>query len=410
MKFKKTVFAIIAVLFLYSVVIPNHLLAATSGITKQTRVTSFPNSYEQSRDRFRTYEKGLSERWKTVSKESFSVSDRDELSIDLLKAEASKSKDTLIVLSSGTHGIEGYTGSAMQDVFMNEFIQKLNPDKTGVYMIHSINPWGMKNFRRYNENNVDLNRNFIPDWSTFDLSSNKAYTELENFFEPKKKIGSILTHDAEFTASLAKAALTAGTDKVQGALLTGQYTNSKGVYYGGTKDEKSTSFMKNEFESILSTPYKQIIHIDLHTGYGPRYQMSIFSSSSETLKQDEAQKAYQYPLVLTPDSEGFYASTGDITEYFTALAKEKAPDKTFYSTTFEFGTLGDGTVDSIQSLKRTIEENQLYHYGASSDLSKLIIQARYKELFIPAETKWREKAVADFKQAMTGVLTYKGAL
>ncbi|MBS2968042.1 DUF2817 domain-containing protein [Metabacillus sp. KIGAM252] len=410
MKAKKAIFSMIAALFLLNVVIPNHLLAASTGSFSERNVSSFPKTYEQSRDRFRTYESVLKSRWENTTKQSFRISDSEDLAIDLLKADAAKSKDTLIVLSSGTHGIEGYTGSAMQDVFMKEFIQKLNPDTTGLYLVHSINPWGMKNFRRYNENNVDLNRNFIQDWSKFDLNSNKTYKELESFFEPKSKIGSIVAHDAEFTASLAKTALTAGTDKVQGALLTGQYTNPKGVYYGGTKDEKSTVFMKQEFESILATPYKQIIHIDLHTGYGPRYQMSIFSSSAETLSQSEAQEAYQYPLVLTPDCEEFYASTGDITEYFTALAKQKAPEKDFYSTTFEFGTLGDGTIDSIQSLKRTVEENQLYQYGSSSDISMLIIQARYKELFYPYETKWREKAITDFKQAMTGVLTYKGAL
>ncbi|MGD6818971.1 M14 family metallopeptidase [Metabacillus sp. 113a] len=408
MKLRKVFFSLIAVLFLYSVVIPNHLLAEAQG-TLLKSPSSYPTTYEQSRERFREYETAFSE-WKEVSGETFRLSSSENLSIDLIKAEAAKSKDTLIVLTSGSHGIEGYTGSAMQDVFVKDFLQKLNPADTGVYMVHSINPWGMKNFRRYNENNVDLNRNFIPDWNSFDLTSNKAYKELENFFEPDKKIGSIVAHDAAFTAALAKTAAVSGTDKVEGALLTGQYTNPKGVYYGGTKDELSTAFMKSEFDQMLMSPYKQIIHIDLHTGYGPRYQMSIFSSSAETLTEEEAQAAYQYPQVLTPDTEGFYASTGDMTEYFTAMAKAKAPEKAFYSTTFEFGTLGDGTVDSIQSLKRTIEENQLFHYGSSNELSELIIQARYKELFYPRETKWREKAITDFKQAMTGVLTYKGAI
>ncbi|WP_155111985.1 M14 family metallopeptidase [Metabacillus mangrovi] len=406
---KKALFFAVAAVFLYTTIIPNHLLAEVSA-TIHKGDPSFPDTYEQSRDRFRTYDTVLSKRWSEVSETSIPVSEAENLSIDLLKAEANASKDTLIVLSSGTHGIEGYTGSAMQDLFMKDFAGKLNPDTTGVYLIHSINPWGMKNNRRYNENNVDLNRNFISDWSTFDLNVNKTYKQLENFFEPEKKIGSIVKHDAEFTASLAKTALTVGTDQVESALLTGQYTNPKGVYYGGSRDEKSTVLMKREFNSILETDYKQIIHIDLHTGYGPRYQMSIFSSSAETLTQEEAEAAYSYPLVFTPDSEEYYASTGDLTEYFTALAKEKAPEKTFYSTTFEFGTLGDGTVDSIQSLKRTIEENQLYHYGASSSLSRLIIEGRYKELFYPHENKWRSKATADFSQALTGVLTYKKAL
>ncbi|HEB88583.1 MAG TPA: DUF2817 domain-containing protein, partial [Deltaproteobacteria bacterium] len=62
---------------------------------------------------------------------------------------------------SGTHGNEGWAGSAIQidslrrDVFANL------PSDTAVLMIHLINPWGCAWGRRENEENHDLFRDFI---------------------------------------------------------------------------------------------------------------------------------------------------------------------------------------------------------------------------------------------------------
>ena len=58
----------------------------------------------------------------------------------------------------------------MLDVFWQEIYPELDTSNTGVLVVANINPYGMKNHRRYNENNVDLNRNFIMDWDSFDVS------------------------------------------------------------------------------------------------------------------------------------------------------------------------------------------------------------------------------------------------
>ncbi|MGP1909913.1 M14 family metallopeptidase [Metabacillus sp. JX24] len=368
----------------------------------------FPESYDEARQTFLSYENVLKPKWTNVRHESFSLNEKE--TIDSIKADATEEKENLIVLTGGVHGIEGYAGSAMQSIFVSEIAGKLDEKTTGLHIVHAVNPWGMKNERRYNEHNVDLNRNFVYDWNSFDLSQNKDYEELNEFFESETKVGHMLLHDAGFYSSLAVRAVTSGTSAIEQALLTGQYAYPKGVYYGGTKDEPSTAYMKGAFADILKSGYKKIIHIDLHTGYGPRYQMSIFSSSKETMTEKEAEKAFNYPLVFTPDSEDYYVTNGDMTEYFYKLKEDLAPEKELYSTTFEFGTLGDGTAASIQSLKRTIEENQLYFNQAGSKKSEEIVHNRYLELFYPSEEKWRKKAAADFKDAVNGVLAYKNIL
>ncbi|WP_339145924.1 MULTISPECIES: DUF2817 domain-containing protein [unclassified Sutcliffiella] len=92
------------------------------------------------------------------------------------------------------------------------------------------------------------------------------------------------------------------------------------------------------------------------------------------------------------------------------LKDEIAPVKKLYSTTFEFGTMGTGLWSSIDSVKRTIMENQLIQKGSNNDTSVEILESRYREMFYPSEQKWRDKAKEDFIQAMEGVLIYSNII
>ena len=66
--------------------------------------------------------------------------------------------------------------------------------------------------------------------------------------------------------------------------------------------------------------------------------------------------------IIDYDSESFYATTGDTTDYFYRLAKSMDTDKTLFSTCFEFGTIGDSFFDTILSLKCTMDENRNHWY------------------------------------------------
>ncbi|MDP4162662.1 MAG: M14 family metallopeptidase [Bacillota bacterium] len=405
---KKLLLLIILFFVTIEWIVPGILLQISqTGNDSQSKDAHYVKTYEQSRHRFLSYEAELKTHWKSVRHISNTIG-KTNLSTDVLWADANQKKKNLVILTSGIHGIEGYVGSAMIDLFQKELASRLNPETTGIVYVHAVNPWGMKNFRRYNENNVDLNRNFIPDWNTFSLNSNRNYTELRSFFDSSTPMGNSTLHELGFLGSLAQVAATSGTGKIEKALLTGQYNDSKGVYYGGKKDEASTVFMKNLYEQVVGSDYQNIVHIDLHTGYGPKYQMSIFASSSEKMKQAEAEKAFNYPNVLMPDSKDFYVTSGDNTEYMYWLKKQQHVDKKIYSTTFEFGTMGNDTLSSIQSLKNTIDENRIFWNGSTSSTTKKIVQNRYLQMFYPTESKWRTKAEKDFRQAIKGILENRG--
>jgi hypothetical protein len=66
-----------------------------------------------------------------------------------------------MLVVSGTHGVEGYYGSDCQIAWLDTLDEKALPADTAVLLIHLLNPWGAAHLRRVNEDNIDLNRNFI---------------------------------------------------------------------------------------------------------------------------------------------------------------------------------------------------------------------------------------------------------
>ena len=338
---------------------------------------------------------------------SYAIDEADGLYIDSFYIPSEGTPTNLIVLTTGVHGMEGYIGSVMLDVFFREIWPEQDHSDTGVLVVANVNPYGMKYLRRYNENNVDLNRNFILDWDSFDLSSNKEYPKVQSFLEPKGEIRNALWHEAGFYLSLAKTAITDGADTISDALLTGQYESPQGVYYGGQGDEASTVYLKDVFSQCLDSAYENIIHIDIHSGYGPRYNMVIFNSVYETMNEKESQAAFGYDYVIAYDSESFYATTGDTTDFFYRLAEQKDTGTDLFSTCFEFGTVGDEFFDTILSLKYTVDENRNHWYPTANKTAAQVVHENYMELYYPTETAWREKTVQDFAQATRGVLDVK---
>ena len=368
---------------------------------------SFLNSYDDVRRHLGERVETLKAEGVAVEYDTYAVDENDDLYIDNIYLPATSETTNLILLTTGVHGMEGYIGSVMLDVFFDEVYPTLNTENTGVLIVANVNPYGMKYMRRYNENNVDLNRNFIEDWENFDLSSNKEYPKVESFLQPEGKMGNAFWHEVSFYLSLAKEALTVGAGTISDALLTGQYEYAEGVYYGGNGDEKSTTYLKGVFADCLDGSYENIIHIDIHSGYGPRYNMVIFNSVQDPTTEADAKAMFGYDYIIATDSKDFYETFGDTTDYFYRLARAKGSDKELYSTCFEFGTIGDGFLDSILSLKYTVDENRQHWYPTDNAITEEMVQENYYELFYPTEREWREKTVADFKDAITGVLDSK---
>ena len=132
--------------------------------------------------------------------------------------------------------------------------------------------------------------------------------------------------------------------------------------------------------------------------------MVIFNTDFETMTEAESVAAFGYGNVIAHDSERFYATTGDTTDFFYRLAQQKGTATALFSTCFEFGTIGDAFFDTILSLHYTVDENRNHWYPTDNATSAQIVHENYMELFYPTETAWREKPVPDFVAATQGGL------
>jgi hypothetical protein len=361
----------------------------------------FPDSYESSRARFLRDVEQVRVKWPCSRLEAHPLINHPDLSIDWLWAEPRKTEN-LIIVSTAQHGIEGYVGSAMLKIFMDEFAPRINTDNTGLLLIHAINPWGMKHGRKVNENSVDLNRNFIFD-SAFDQSINPDFSKLKHFLGPSKPVRTFALENLLFFVKVIKALITEGVASLTHAALLGQYVSQDAMYYGGSGYEEQTILMTGLFREALES-YQTVIHLDMHSGYGPRYQMSITVVPIEPLISAELSAKFNYPLVLRGDREEFYATHGDMTAYFYELRNAEFPAKQIFACAFEFGTFGASILARIRSLRAMILESQLHWYGARDKKTEEKVQHEFRELYFPAELKWQEKAVADARKAFAGIL------
>lgn len=361
----------------------------------------FPASYEASRARFRAGLQALQARWPGARLESHPLAEHPDVSIDWIWAEP-RNRKALVMISTAEHGIEGYVGSAVQHLFMGEFAPRLDPRTTGLLLVHAINPWGMQKRYRVNPHNVDLNRNFVFS-GQYDPAVNPDYDLLAPMLNPGRPVGNLALETARFVLWVLQALVFPGQARVHAGSLLGQHRHSKGIYFGGTAVQEETTVLMALYRRALER-YERFIQVDMHTGYGPRYQMTVLVPPQDSLSSEEAAAAFAYPLVQKIDADEFYAISGDMGEYVYRLRDAHFPGKPVLASGFEFGTFGESLTALLRSLRITILENQLRQYGARSEAIAEAVRREYGELFFPSEARWREKALSDGRQALEGIL------
>ena len=369
----------------------------------------FPTSYQQSRQKFRSWLPFIQEHWPNASRENRPIPDQDNLTIDWIQADSLGPKEEVILLNAGLHGVEGYVGSAMQTLFVEEFIPRLDPQTAGIVLVHAINPWGMENKRRVNPNNVDLNRNFMVEKTIFQSEFNPDYRDLDPTLNPPGTLTGLFGETSKLFLNVWRSLTKNGITSLRNAVLLGQRSYPDGLYFCGEDYQDETCYMMELITSLFEV-YSSIIQIDLHTGYGPRYQMSLVNSPSETRTSEELEEEFKYPRALKADPDQFYKMQGDMIDWAYRLRSDKYLGKSYFGTAFEFGTYGSGTLTEIISLRTMIFENQLYCHGSSSKEVEEVVRKRFLELFCPDEIRWKEKALEDCRQAYQGIFKAYGLI
>jgi hypothetical protein len=298
----------------------------------------YPSSYHDSRDRFRQLIDRVAARWPTarsISNAPYS----DDRTIDAITADAIESPAQRLIITTGQHGIESYLGAVFLHWFADELLPQIDPRRTGLLLVHAINPWGMAQRRRVNRSNVDLNRNFLAAGDDFTGDANTDYARLQALLNPTGQIRSIGRSNVRLGAALLPQLIKIGTSRLQAAFTLGQYRFPRGVYYGGETLQPETQFMIELYREQWRG-YQQVVHLDVHTGYGPRDQMGLVNSPLEPRSSEELVRAFDYPLIVKAQPGEFYAMRGDMIDFVYRLQPAEIPALKLYATAMEFGAFG----------------------------------------------------------------------
>ena len=360
--------------------------------------THYPTSYLESRAHFRSFEQKLREISPNLQpfEKKLPSKTYDDLTIDGFYLPQEGQQSHLTIVTSGIHGVEAYTGSAIQFEFITSNISKELLRKSGLLIIHSINPYGYRANRRVDENNVDLNRNFSATPEQFQ-SFSKDYKDFNPFLNPKTALKMSSLQDLLLFTQSVYRLLVYGRGKMAQVAVGGQYQQQDGIYFGGKKTSDNARLIKEVFRKYAKN-YKAIYHVDLHTGYGEKGRLHFFTTG-RIAKLPAVQNVFKgFNLDLGDDDEDFYEASGD----FNRFTLDTFPDKPIViPMTFEFGTMdSQTTIGGFYSLRNMIFENQGFLHGYASDDDQKAIQKDFLEMFNPSDPKWRTKAINEGTNTM----------
>jgi len=341
----------------------------------------FSRTYAQSREKFLSaaHSRGL-------AVESYELqlkgAEGEALATDVV-VDGPLDASRMLMVISGVHGVEGFTGSAVQTGLLRLELPK--PDDTAVLYVHAINPFGFSHLRRVTQENVDLNRNFIDFGSN--LPQNPGYEQIHDALLPHK-------WPPESDEVLETYRLEHGDKALQKAMSIGQYTSENGMWFGG----KAPTWSNDTFREILrkyTGQTKVIASIDIHTGLGPYgYGEKIFAGHDHGIFN----MAQDWWGELTNVHTGTSTSVPMSGPIQTAIVQECMNAK-HIGICLEYGTY---------PLERVITALRADHWAHRHEMRMTAqgsaIASHLKDTFYPDESEWQLKVWQQAEQAVVQAL------
>ncbi|KAK1948145.1 hypothetical protein P3T76_000435 [Phytophthora citrophthora] len=352
----------------------------------------FSSSYYEARSLFRSRAEAAGAKLFSLPLEHLKSLD---LTLDIAVLEGSS--DRVLLHISGTHGVEGFAGSAIQGVLLE---REKNPssaqNKPTVIFVHALNPYGFALLRRFNENGVDLNRNWL---SPEEFQERQArdpnrlgYLDVYELLNPKELSGFKNWFWVKGIAHL----ITKGFDAVKKATIGGNYRFPTTLFYGGTELEPSLALLQEFLQKhVKFDDLTKFAMVDVHTGLGPAGVDTLMlgeESDMTVARSVFSGPEYTDKVVFVHDDENpvsrGYDGVGGFT--FDGVAKLLGPHAKGNALLFcqEFGT-----VPGVFILKAMIEENTIYHHS-SSPVHRLPYAQKLRDVFyLHQSDSWKSEVL-----------------
>ena len=302
----------------------------------------------------------------------------EELTIDVATVGRPGAPNVLIVLS-GVHGVEAPIASALQCDLLERLDDDLRPDDVRVVLVHGVNPWGMAFWRRANEHNVDLNRNWNRDG--IDPPGNPAYEAIHHLMCPETTEEPTLEGFADPMRALIAEH---GGTWMRDAVGFGQYTHPRGFHFGGDRTEQSTRILADVVAAHADGATRSLC-VDLHTGHGDAGTHTLLTGARLGSHNDRwIRDRFRAERCSGRAKDAPERHRG----HLGAGLAEVLPGSEHHSVILEFGT----RTDERQGVAARLE-HWLHHHGDRTGMRGAEIIAANRRGYTPDEPEWARTAL-----------------
>ena len=287
-----------------------------------------------------------------------------------------------LLLSSGVHGVEGFFGSAVQLALLERLAAKGARAGLRYVFVHAVNPYGFAKIRRFDERNVDLNRNFLDGFDALPEPS-PLLDGLAPLLNPKSG-----PRSDGFKLRMLMRIFRHGREPLKAAIAGGQYHYPRGLFYGGEEASVATAIVQRECASWIGAS-DEVVHLDFHTGLGEfaTYKLLLADAAGES-DLDWHRGAFGAENVQPfedPDSVAY-----PISGLFGGWMHKR-----FAGIDYRFAAPEFGTYEGVRVLSALRAENRAHHHGAADHPRYRRAKKELLECFCPASHEWREAVIAD---------------
>ncbi len=297
----------------------------------------------------------------------------------------------VLVLGSGTHGVEGFCGSGLQTALLHDGIGDRLPDGVRLLFIHAINPYGFAWLRRFNEDNVDLNRNFVDHSQPY--PENPEYEVLADAIAPKDYSNESVQRAKD---TLIRYAEQHGLPSLQEAVTKGQYIHPGGIHFGGKFETWSNRTLRKIVEKHLSNAEK-VVFVDFHTGLGSYGEGECILN--EPVNSPAFRRARNWWGTRAASTATGKSVSADLYGTVKLAIPLMLPATEVTATSLEFGTF-----DLFQVFFAMQAENWLHNHGKPADPRREAIKSELRRVFYPDEDDWKEMVWEQAKEVVDQAL------